>query len=51
MEEVAQDGQNRHIYTADIVYHASGLQGLTLRILPKHENLSNPYELGLIRWA
>jgi starch phosphorylase len=45
------DQQNHSIYTADIIYTSSGLQGLSLRVLPKHENLSSPYELRLIRWA
>ncbi|MBD1927816.1 alpha-glucan family phosphorylase [Trichocoleus sp. FACHB-90] len=51
MEHQGQDQQNCCIYTADILFSSSGLQGLSLRVLPKHENLSTPYELGLIRWA
>ena len=51
MEHQGQDQQNCCIYTADILFTSSGLQGLSLRVLPKHENLSTPYELGLIRWA
>ncbi|MDX2097944.1 MAG: alpha-glucan phosphorylase, partial [Leptolyngbyaceae cyanobacterium bins.59] len=47
-----EDGsQTPHIYTADVEYHNSGLQGLSLRVLPKHEFLSNPYEPRLILWA
>jgi glycogen phosphorylase len=45
------DQQGRSIYTADTAYSSSGLQGLSLRILPNHPNLSNPYALGLIMWA
>ena len=30
---------------------ASGLHGYSVRILPRHESLSTPYELGLISWA
>jgi glycogen phosphorylase len=45
------DQQGRSIYTADTAYSSSGLQGLSLRILPKHPNLSSPYALGLIMWA
>ena len=51
MEHQSQDQHNCCIYTADILFTSSGLQGLSLRVLPKHENLSTPYELGLIRWA
>ncbi|MFB8791793.1 MAG: alpha-glucan family phosphorylase [Potamolinea sp.] len=45
------DEHKRSIYTADVSYSASGLQGLSLRVLPKHDNLSSPYEPGLVLWA
>ncbi|MGK7875015.1 MAG: alpha-glucan family phosphorylase [Xenococcaceae cyanobacterium] len=51
MEYQGEDGSNFSIYTGDIVYNSSGLQGLSLRVLPKHENLSSAYEPGLILWA
>ncbi|MBW4577048.1 MAG: alpha-glucan family phosphorylase [Aphanothece sp. CMT-3BRIN-NPC111] len=51
MEHQGEDQQSCSIYTADIIYTASGSQGLSLRVLPKHENLSSPHELGLISWA
>jgi glycogen phosphorylase len=38
-------------YTANITYTASGLQGLSLRVLPKHKYLTNAYEPRLIAWA
>jgi starch phosphorylase len=39
------------LYTVDIAYTSSGLQGFSLRIIPKHENLSSPYEPRLVLWA
>ena len=51
MDYQGTDGHNLSIYTADVNYSASGLQGLSLRVLPKHENLSSPYEPGLVLWA
>ncbi len=45
------DEHNYSIYTADVIYNSSGLQGLSLRVLPKHNNLSSPYEPGLVLWA
>ena len=52
MEYQGQDPQSRtSIYTSNITYTSSGLQGMSLRILPKHEYLSSSYELGLILWA
>jgi glycogen phosphorylase len=38
-------------YTANITYTTSGLQGLSLRVLPKHKYLTNAYEPRLIAWA
>ncbi|NET36841.1 MAG: glycosyltransferase family 1 protein [Cyanothece sp. SIO1E1] len=46
-----QDPQGQSLYAIDITYTSSGLQGLSLRVLPKHENLSNPYEPRLVLWA
>jgi len=46
-----QDQQGCSIYTTNITYINSGLQGLSLRVLPKHEHLSSPYEPRLILWA
>jgi starch phosphorylase len=45
------DEHHHSVYTADIIYSSSGLQGLSLRVLPKHENLSSLYEPGLVLWA
>lgn len=39
------------VYTHNIAYSRSGLQGLSLRILPHHDYLSSPYETGLTLWA
>lgn len=49
-------GQDQHhnslsVYTVNIAYDSSGLQGLSLRVLPRHENLSSPYQPGLTLWA
>ncbi len=46
-----KDGSGNSLYTSEVAYSASGLQGLSLRVLPYHPHLSNPYELGLIEWA
>jgi glycogen phosphorylase len=39
------------LYTGNISYEVSGLQGFSVRVLPNHPHLSNPHELGLIHWA
>ena len=39
------------LYTLEVSYATSGLQGLSLRILPKHRYLDSPYAPKLILWA
>jgi starch phosphorylase len=51
MQSQGNDQQDMAIYTSTIAYASSGLQGLSLRVLPKHSNLSNLYSLGLVLWA
>ena len=51
MDYQGTDEHNVSIYTADISYDASGLQGLSLRVFPKHKHLSSLYEPGLVLWA
>ncbi|XWK87007.1 MAG: alpha-glucan family phosphorylase [Phormidium sp.] len=51
MDYQGADSNGISIYTGNITYTSSGLQGMSLRVLPKHEYLSNPYDLGLILWA
>jgi starch phosphorylase len=46
-----EDGQGLSAYTASIEYNTSGLQGLSLRVLPRHKYLSSPYEPRCIVWA
>ncbi|MBD2343759.1 alpha-glucan family phosphorylase [Anabaena subtropica] len=51
MDYQGQDTNGLSVYTANILYTTSGLQGLSLRVLPKHPHLSSPYEPRLIAWA
>ncbi|MEH2283093.1 MAG: alpha-glucan family phosphorylase [Nostoc sp.] len=51
MDYQGEDAQQLSIYTGNITYTTSGLQGLSLRVLPKNPNLANPYEPRLIAWA
>jgi glycogen phosphorylase len=51
MENQGTDSHNLNLYSAEVAYHTSGLQGLSLRILPKHPHLANSYEPRLIVWA
>ncbi|HDL20652.1 MAG TPA: alpha-glucan family phosphorylase, partial [Nitrospirae bacterium] len=46
---VISDG--RYEYSGSFVCSSSGLQGFTVRIMPKNKNLDNSYIPGLIKWA
>jgi starch phosphorylase len=46
-----QDDQGRHCYGVDLTYTHSGLQGLSLRILPKHPYLSSSLDPKVLLWA
>jgi starch phosphorylase len=45
------DSDGSHLFVGAIPCRTSGLHGYALRVLPQHEDLSNPYEPGLILWA
>ncbi|MBC8264435.1 MAG: alpha-glucan family phosphorylase [Anaerolineales bacterium] len=51
MKWVESNGDGSHVFVGPISCRASGRYGYALRVLPHHEDLSNPYEPGLILWA
>ncbi|MBX2863882.1 MAG: alpha-glucan family phosphorylase [Leptolyngbyaceae cyanobacterium MAG.088] len=46
-----QDADGSSLYNLNVTYGQSGLQGFSLRVLPKHEHLSSSYSPRLIHWA
>jgi starch phosphorylase len=38
-------------YRGELECALTGRQGYTVRVLPKHADLSHPYLPGLVRWA
>ncbi len=51
MHYKGQDANGNSIYVVNVQYTSSGLQGLALRILPKHPHLHSPLDLKLVLWA
>ena len=47
-QKQGQDGE--HWFAGSMACTRTGRQGLAVRILPKHSDLANPYEPGLILW-
>lgn len=46
-----QEDDGAYVFSTDLAYDTSGERGVSVRVLPKHKNLSNPFKLGLIKWA
>jgi starch phosphorylase len=46
----AADSQGEHWFAGAMSCRKAGQQGVTVRLLPMHEDLVNPYEMGLILW-
>ena len=51
MKWVESNGDGSHVFVGAIPCRTSGRYGYALRVLPHHEDLSNPYEPGLILWT
>ncbi len=51
MSRVEAKGDGRYKFSARYIYHSSGERGLSVRVLPRHELLSNQFQLRLITWA
>ncbi|WKZ71032.1 MAG: alpha-glucan family phosphorylase [Melioribacteraceae bacterium] len=51
MSHVAKGKTKVHNYKGEITCKDTGQFGYTLRILPKHKLLVNPFELGVIKWV
>jgi starch phosphorylase len=46
----AHDGST-WLFKGKIACRASGQHGFAVRVLPKNENLANPFEPGLVCWG
>ncbi len=51
MELVGPAGEKKFKYAVDLPCSQSGMTGYTVRVMPRHEKIVNPRDLGMIRWA
>ena len=51
MEYTGDHSEAGAVYKGSLMFHSSGLQGLSLRVLPKNEYMAHPHEVSLILWA
>jgi starch phosphorylase len=46
----AAEQEGEHWFAGSMPCSETGQRGVTVRVLPKHPDLTNPYEMGLILW-
>ena len=51
MAPEGEPGAEAVLFRVRIPCHTSGTHGITVRVLPHHEDLGHPHETGLILWA
>jgi starch phosphorylase len=44
-------GKGKYVFAGAIPCETSGRHGYALRILPQHEDLGSPFEMGLVLWG
>jgi starch phosphorylase len=51
MEHKGSSGiDNEHWFSGLTPCHVSGRRGVAVRVVPKHPDINNPHELGLVLW-
>jgi starch phosphorylase len=51
MEHEKNLGDGKHQFRAVLTCEDTGRFGYTIRIMPRHEHVRFPVDIGLIRWA
>jgi starch phosphorylase len=51
MSYKADEGKGSHTFIGEIPCHTTSQYGFTLRVVPRHEDLSHPFAARLIKWA
>jgi len=51
MTHAEPNGGGSYLFSGSVPCERSGQYGYAIRILPRHPDLSNPFEMHLIRWA
>jgi starch phosphorylase len=50
MKYAESKGDGNHVFEGSIPCVSSGVRGYSVRVLPMHEDLQNPYAMNLIKW-
>jgi len=51
MKHVEGGSAQVYHFVGDVPAHGSGQHGFTVRVMPHHPDLVNPYEMGLVVWS
>jgi starch phosphorylase len=49
--KLTEHNEGVSVYRGTFATEAPGLYGFAVRVIPAHRDLSNPLDLGLVRWA
>jgi starch phosphorylase len=49
-EAISNNGK-AHKFVASLRYSSTGKRGISIRVMPNHEDLASPFQTGLIVWA
>jgi starch phosphorylase len=49
-EAISSNGK-AHKFVASLRYSSTGKRGISIRVMPNHEDLASPFQTGLIVWA
>ncbi|MBZ0309246.1 MAG: alpha-glucan phosphorylase, partial [Anaerolineae bacterium] len=48
---VSNNSKGTYVFKGSLTYKSSGERGISVRVLPNHVDLANPFMTGLITWA
>jgi hypothetical protein len=48
--EHTSEQEGEHWFVGSMPCRTTGQHGVAVRVLPRHADLANPYEMGLILW-
>jgi starch phosphorylase len=51
MKLLNRDGDGTYVYAGELAPRQSGRYGYSVRVLPRHEDLSNPFDFAPVRWG
>ena len=51
MEQAEPNGDGLYLFRGAIPCGSSGQHGFSVRVVPKHEDVNNPFVMNLVTWV